>query len=98
MKPLAIALLVALSAAHGTMAEAQSDQERAFRQQVERRFEVLPLRNGVVLRSKAADARVRAIEITDGAIAIDGSPATGSELREKLGADADLVLRVSYLG
>src|SRR5207247_1393202 len=40
---------------------------------------------------------VRSIELTDATIAIDGAPVTGVELREKLGPDADLVLRLSYL-
>ena len=97
MKPSAIALFVVLAAAHAEVARAQSDQERTLRQQVEQRFEVLPLQNGVVLRPRATTARARAVEITDGTIVIDGSPATGAELREKLGTDADLVLRLSYL-
>src|SRR5437667_10494118 len=68
-----------------------------LRQQVERRFDILPLHDGIALRPKAARRGVRLIEIADGTIAIDGAPATGGELREKLGADADLVLRLSYL-
>ena len=32
-----------------------------------------------------------------GAIAIDGAPATGAEVRDKLGADADAVIQLSYL-
>ena len=40
---------------------------------------------------------VRSIEITSGTIAIDGQPATGAELRTRLGADADAILQLSYL-
>jgi len=68
---------------------------------------VLPLQHGVALRPKrppiraeapqGVDRGIRSIELTDGAIAIDGAPVTGAELREKLGPDADLVLRLSYL-
>jgi hypothetical protein len=35
--------------------------------------------------------------VAGGQIVIDGSPATGGEVREKLRADADLVLQLSYL-
>ncbi len=40
---------------------------------------------------------VQSIEIRDGLIAVDGTATTGAQLRERLGADADLVLQVSYL-
>src|SRR5439155_9555497 len=72
----------------------------ALGQQIERRFDVLPLHNGLALHPKSptrADRGVRSIELTDHTIAIDGTPVTGAELRDKLGDDADLVLRLSYL-
>jgi hypothetical protein len=67
-----------------------------LKQRVERRFDVLPVQGGAVLKPKRTTA-VRVIEIRGGAIDVDGVPATGALLREKLGADADLVLQVSYL-
>lgn len=89
---------VALATMSGNLlAQTSSGRQDALRRQVERRFDVLPLRNGVALRPKGDDRRVRSIEVTDGAIAIDGAAATGAELRAKLGDDADLVLRLSYL-
>jgi hypothetical protein len=42
-------------------------------------------------------AGVRSIELTGGAIAVDGTPVSGAELTAKLGADADPVVRLSYL-
>ena len=57
---------------------------------------MLPVRGGVVLTPKR-HGDVKSIEIRDGVIALNGDPATGSELREKLGDDAELVLQVSYL-
>lgn len=67
----------------------------ALRSRLESRFQVLPLANGVLLTPRSRSS-VRSIEVTD-AIAIDGVTVTGSELREKLGLDADVVLQVSYL-
>jgi hypothetical protein len=67
-----------------------------LKQRVERRFDVLPIQGGVVLKPKRTTV-VRVIEIREGAIDVDGVPASGALLREKLGADADLVLQVSYL-
>jgi hypothetical protein len=90
----ALALLAALAVAS---AQAGGDGSTALRRDIEQRFDVLPLQNGLVLRPKSADRGVRSIELTDGVLAIDGAPATGEEVRRKLGADADLVLRLSYL-
>lgn len=95
----AIAVLCTLPMARGGVAAAQPGprQQDALRRQIERRFEVLPLRNGLALRPRDDRHGVRSVELIDGAIDIDGAPATGAELRDKLGSDADLVLRLSYL-
>src|SRR6476620_9238175 len=77
-------------------AAAQEPRETALKRDVERRFEVLPLRGGVALRPKAPGS-VRSIEIAGGAIAVDGQPLTASELRTRLGADADMLLQLSFL-
>jgi hypothetical protein len=94
----AVAILFALSALSGDSAFAQStaEQQNELKAQIERRFDVVPLRGRVLLKPK--DERgYRSIDLTDAAIAIDGAVATGPELRDKLGDDADLVLRLSYL-
>ena len=91
-------VLVALALVCGGPASiAQDRPDEALRRDVERRFEVLPLRDGVALRPRTSLAGVRSIEVSGGTIALDGQAATGAELRQKLGADADLVLRLSYL-
>lgn len=91
-------VLVMLAIACGALpAQAQTRQDAALRDEVERRFDVLPLRDGIALHPKAAGAPVRSIEITGDTIALDGQPATGAELRSRLGDDAGTVLRLSYL-
>jgi hypothetical protein len=103
MKPGVIILVAASIAASVAassdvaLAQGAADQERTLKRDVEQRFDVLPLREGVVLRPKRANAGVRSIEITNGSIGIDGKAVTGAELRTALGADADIVLRLSYL-
>jgi nitrate reductase NapE component len=77
------------------IASAQGDVN-AVRDRVQQRFQILPLADGVVLTPRFKSA-VRSIEVSDTAIAVDGSPVSSGELRERLGTDADLVLRVSYL-
>ncbi len=93
-----IGLLVVCALLGGvSAARAQDRPDARLRADVERRFEVLPLREGLALRPRDAARGVRLVEMTGGAIALDGVPATGAELRTRLGADADLVLRLSYL-
>jgi len=89
---------VVSSAAASPAAAAQSAAERqALASQIEQRFEVFPTQGGVVLRPKSRTRDVRAIELNGGAIAIDGEPVTGAELRRRMDGDADVILRLSYL-
>jgi hypothetical protein len=66
----------------------------ALRRQVDARFDVVPLRDGIALAGRTADRR---IEIDRGVVLSRGVPLSGEELRRHFGADADLVLRLSYL-
>ena len=76
-------------------AQAPADAELdALRRQVLGRFEVMPLREGIALVGRD---RSRRVEIVDGLVLDAGTPLSGAELRERLGADAGLVLRLSYL-
>jgi hypothetical protein len=98
--PLVVVMAVAALAAvpRGATAQETRSDTGGLRDRLEQRFEVLPIREGLVLLPREAGRSVRSIEVTSGPIAVDGQPATGAELRERLGAsDADLVLAVSYL-
>lgn len=103
MKRTAIIHLFSLLAAvvvAGDQLAAQRDQTdmTTLRTRIERRFEVLQIRDGVVLKPRSSSSGVQSIEVTNDLIAIDGQPATGPELRQKLGSDdADLVREFSYL-
>lgn len=95
----AASLALVLMALAPLLAERQPDEEeqRALRQRVEQRFDVVPLTAGVALTPKRKTADVRLIEISDVGIAINGVPVTGRELRDRLGPDATMILQVSYL-
>jgi len=93
-------VLLAAAAAVDDSLSAQRDQPdmAMLRASIERRFEVLPIRDGVVLRPRDRSRGVMSIEVTNDLVAIDGQPATGPELRDKLGeGDANLVRQFSYL-
>ena len=77
-------------------AQARPEERRALREQLEQRYDVVPLSDGVGLRPKSR-GEVRLVEVTAGTILVNGAVVTGRELRDRLGADADAVLRLSYL-
>ncbi len=89
---IAAPILVVL-AVLGVSAQSHVDE---LRSSLERRFEVVPIANGLVLRPRFKTS-IKSVELSDLTIAIDGTPVTGRELQERLGDDADLVLQVSYL-
>jgi hypothetical protein len=98
MKKWTLALAAAVSVWAGpSAAQAPPAENAALRQQIERRFEVLVLTDRVVLRPRSTAAGFRSVELVGSTIAIDGAPATGTEVREKLGADADAVFQLNYL-
>jgi len=99
MKKLTLALVAAAGVWAGPLAAQPAPADSAvLRQQIERRFEVLVLTDRIVLRPRSAAGSVRLIELGGpGTIAIDGAPATGAEVKDRLGADADAVLQLSYL-
>ncbi len=76
-------------------ASAQSDP-RGLRSKLESRFEILPIANGVLLTPRFRTS-VKSIELSNSTFAIDGTPVTGPELRDRLGNDAEIVLQLSYL-
>jgi hypothetical protein len=94
---LGLTLLLAWGIGPPIAAQTGRTAPEELRRQVEQRFDVLTVREGLVLKPRTDVRGVRGIEVAGGEIAIDGVPATGGELRERLGADADLVLQLSYL-
>jgi hypothetical protein len=64
-----------------------------LRAQVEARFEVLPVSDGLLLRPKGPMNGVRTLEIRDGELAIDGREAEADELEKRIGAAAAAPVR-----
>jgi hypothetical protein len=89
----ALAMSAAVVQAAG---QAATGDQRALRERLEQRYDVVLLSGGVGLRPKTRMDDVRLIEVTD-TIALNGVPVTGRELRDRVGADADAILRLSYL-
>ncbi len=92
----AIAVLTALWAGAYVLL-AQTPTAAELRSQLTERYEIVALQQGVALVPRLADARVRIIQIVDGAVTVDGETLTAAQLRDRLGADANLVIQLTYL-
>jgi len=89
-----LAATVALSAV--VMAQELRPEDETLRSRIEARYDVVPLSSGVGLRPKRDTKDVRLIEVSD-TISINGVMVTGRELRDRVGGDADAILKLSYL-
>ena len=78
---------------HGQGTGAASDLGVRLRE----RYDLVALQQGVALVPRQAGSGIRLIQIEAGVVAVDGQTLTGAQLRDRLGADADLVLQASYL-
>jgi hypothetical protein len=100
---LAFALMLAASA--GRTAQAAQIDPLSFehdigklKARIDERWRAIPLQSGLLLVPRRPSTLFKGVELThDGTIAIDGQIVTGADLQNRLGADADVVLRLSYL-
>ena len=90
--------LLAPSSSPAVAGQTEPTAEEALADAVRERFTVDPRPDGLTLTSIGAEGAARVITLGDGVVAVDGVPVSGLELRRAFGADADLVLRVTYLG
>jgi hypothetical protein len=94
-----VVLITLITAAPAVAVVAQrpgDEEQRALRARLEERYDIVPLSDGVALTPKTRRSDLRLIEVSE-AIAVNGTVVTGRELRDLVGADADDILRLSYL-
>jgi hypothetical protein len=92
---LALVVILGFAALQRT-GDAQSVDMQDLKMRIEQRYTVLPLQNGLVLAPKQK-SEILSIEVSGNTIGLNGTEVTGGELRSRLGADADLILHLSYL-
>lgn len=103
LKALALCLVLGLPLLAGAVALAQERTASApagnqeLRQQIEQRYQVLPIRGGIVLTPKAARRGVRTIEVSGDTLAVNGERVTAQVARDWLGEDAEPVLSLLSL-
>jgi hypothetical protein len=77
---------------HGQATAPGSDLGTRLRE----RYDVVALQQGVALVPREVGS-ARLIQVEGGVVSVDGQTLTGAQLRDRLGADADLVVQASYL-
>ncbi len=92
----ACAAVLTFAAAIFVHGQASTDT-RSLGDQLRVRYDVVALRDGLGLVPRQPRGDIRLIEIRNGAVAINGNTVSALEARERLGQDADLILRVTYL-
>jgi hypothetical protein len=74
---------------------ATAQEKSDLRAAIEARYEVLPISGGVLLKPRQAKAGVHSVEVAGDRIAVNGEPVMSDRtLRDWLGSDADVVLRL----
>jgi hypothetical protein len=94
---LVLAFVITAAAAQAAAAQTPTQEQQDLRSRILAKYDVVPLGDGLALRPKVRIRDVRLIEVEDGNILIDGNTVTGRELRDRVGSDADLIVRLSYL-
>jgi hypothetical protein len=92
-----VVLTVALMARTAYIVHAQTATAAELRTQLGGTYDIVSLQQGIALVPKAANARVRMIQIVNGAVTVDGDTLTAAQLRDRLGADAAAIVQLTYL-
>ena len=90
-------LTVALMARTAYIVHAQTATAAELRMQLAGKYDIVPLQQGIALVPKAANPRVRMVQVVNGAVTVDGDTLTAAQLRDRLGADAATIVQLTYL-
>ena len=90
-------LTVALMARTAYIVHAQTATAAELRMQLAGKYDIVPLQQGIALVPKAANPRVRMVQVVNGAVTVDGDTVTAAQLRDRLGADAATIVQLTYL-
>lgn len=90
-------LTVALMARTAYIVHAQTATAAELRMQLADKYDIVPLQQGIALVPKAANPRVRMVQVVNGAVTVDGDTLTAAQLRDRLGADAATIVQLTYL-
>jgi hypothetical protein len=92
-----IVTLVALFAGAAHMVQAQTATAGELRGQLQAKYDIVALQQGIGLVPKQPNPRARMIEVIDGNVTVDGMTVTAAQLRDRIGADAGPIVQLTYL-
>jgi len=92
-----VVLTVALMARTAYIVHAQTATAAELRTRLGGSYDIVSLQQGIALVPKTANARVRMIQVVNGAVTVDGDTLTAAQLRDRLGADAAAIVQLTYL-
>ncbi len=69
----------------------------SLRQELRAHYNIVALQDELALVPIQRNADIKIIEVRDGSVSINGTALTAREARQRLGKDADLIFRVTYL-
>ncbi len=90
-------LSVALMVRTAYIVHAQTATAAELRMQLAGKYDIVTLQQGIALVPKAANSRVRMVQVVNGAVTVDGDTLTAAQLRDRLGADAAPIIQLTYL-
>jgi hypothetical protein len=90
-------LTVVLVARTAYIVHAQTATAAELRTALTKNYDIVALQQGVALVPKAANSRIRMIQVVNGAVTVDGDTVTAAQLRDRLGADAATIVQLTYL-
>jgi hypothetical protein len=90
-------LTVVLVARTAYIVHAQTATAAEVRTALTKNYDIVALQQGVALVPKAANSRIRMIQVVNGAVTVDGDTVTAAQLRDRLGADAAMIVQLTYL-
>jgi hypothetical protein len=91
------ALLICPNAAGQLATTAAGSSQAKLRAAIDARYRAYTTQGGILLVPRSPVTGVESIEVLESTIGINGAIVTGAELRQRLGADADAIIALSYL-
>jgi hypothetical protein len=93
----ATTLLICPNAAGQPVTPGAASSQARLKAAIDARYRAYTTQGGILLVPRSRVTGVESIEVLESTIGINGAIVTGAELRQRLGADADAIIALSYL-
>ena len=90
-------IMTVLIARTAYIVHAQTTTAAELRTQLAGKYDIVALQQGIALVPKGANSPIKMVQVINGAVTVDGDTLTAAQLRQRLGADADSIIQLTYL-